>query len=79
MILDEADITKIYGFVKSSGPVTTQEITEWMYGCQKGDGIYEKNVEYVGKIMQYLKRHNYVTGERFDTGHGYQVCRWVKE
>lgn len=74
--IEEADIVKILGFVKQDGPVTTQQVTEWMYRCKKPDDVYNANVEYVTSIMQWLKRHHRIVGEKVDTGHGYCINTW---
>lgn len=74
--IEEADIVKILGFVRQNGPVTTQQVTEWMYGCKKPDDVYNANVEYVTTIMQWLKRHRSIVGESVPTGHGYMINVW---
>lgn len=75
--IEEADIVKIIGFVKQDGPVTTQQVTEWMYRCEKPDDVYKANVEYVTTIMQWLKRHHHIVAEKpLDTGRGYNVNLW---
>ena len=74
--IEEADIVKILGFVRQDGPVTTQQVTEWMYRCEKPDDMYNANVEYVTTIMQWLKRHHRIVGERTPTGHGNVINVW---
>lgn len=74
--IEESDILKALAFVESEGPVTTQQVTEWMYRCEKPDDVYNANVEYVTTIMQWLKRHKSIVGERVPTGHGYMINVW---
>lgn len=78
MKLDKADIDKVLSHMDLMGTYTTQEITEWMYCCKKGDKTYNENVDYVGRIMQYLKRRECVQSWREETGHGYSICKWCR-
>lgn len=55
---------------------TTQEITGILFGCEKGDAIYNNHVEDVGKDMQKLKKKGTVEFRKMDTGHGYQINQW---
>ena len=75
--IEQSDILKALAFVESEGPVTTQQVTEYMYGCKKPDDMYNANVEYVTTIMQWLKRHHRIVAEKpLNTGRGYNVNLW---
>lgn len=74
--IEESDILEALAFVESEGPVTTQQVTEYMYGCRKPDDMYNANVEYVTSIMQWLKRHHRIVGERVPTGRGNIINVW---
>lgn len=55
---------------------TTQEITETISGCKKGDLRYQHYVEVVTKDMQRLKKSGRIVGERTDTGKGWWINIW---
>lgn len=55
---------------------TTQELTEQIFDCKKGDAVYKNHIEDVTKDMQHLKRCGRVVRDRVNTGRGYCICIW---
>lgn len=67
---------RIFDFLTDGRQYTTQEITENIFRCKKGDAIYNNHVEDVAKDLQKMKKAGIVTFEKMDTGHGYQINLW---
>lgn len=55
---------------------TSQELTETLFSCKKGDPTFNGHIEDVAMSMQKLSKKGTVLKQRVETGRGYYICSW---